>query len=57
MRQFFDIESRETITESQLYSEYIENMKSGNYANVTFAEYVNNCLTINNGALEAIQNA
>lgn len=52
---FRDIESGETITTEQLYNEYIQNMKSGEYEVVTFSEYVYNCLTENNGTLEVLE--
>lgn len=52
---FRDIETGETITTEQLYSEYLQNMKSGEYEAVTFSEYVYNCLTANNGTLEVLE--
>lgn len=52
---FRDIETGETITTEQLYNEYTQNMKSGEYEIVTFSEYVYNCLTANNGTLEVLE--
>lgn len=48
---FLDIESGETVTTEQLFSEYKMNVENGNTAPCLFSEYVWNCLTINNGTL------
>ena len=53
---FRDIESGEYITLKTLYSEYMtmkrEQPEEYDYS---FTEYVNNCLTVNNGTLEKIR--
>lgn len=53
MREFFDTESHQFITETELLEEFIEvSMKNPTeYENVTFGQCLNNCLTINNGTL------
>ena len=55
-RKFFDIETREIITEDVL-RETLEELKEcdpNTYGNITLAQYINNCLIINNGTLEEI---
>lgn len=55
-RKFFDIETREIITEDVL-RETLEELKScdpDTYGDVTIGQYINNCLTINNGTLEEV---
>lgn len=53
MRFFFDTESREIISESKLLEEFLKLAKENptEYEDVTFGQYLNNCLTINNGTL------
>lgn len=53
MREFFDIDSHQFITETELLEEFIEISKANptEYENVTFGQYINNCLSINNGTL------
>lgn len=54
MRKFFDIETREIITEEVL-AETLELLKEDDdYKDITLGQYINNCLTINNGTLEEI---
>ncbi len=55
MRKFFDIETREIITEEVL-AETLEELKEcdPSYENITLGQYINNCLTIHNGTLEEI---
>ena len=56
MRKFFDIETREIITEEVL-AETLEALKECDpetYGDITLGQYINNCLTINNGTLEEI---
>lgn len=54
--EFYDIESREYVTREQLYKEYDyarthdPNDEQG-YRDLTFGEYIRNCLTQNNGTL------
>lgn len=55
-RLFFDIETREIITE-EILAETLVELKECNhsdYGNITLEQYINNCLTINNGTLEEI---
>lgn len=56
MRKFFDIETREIITEDVLREtlEELQLCDPRTYGDITFAQYINNCLTINNGTLEEI---
>jgi len=53
---YIDIETNEIITTEQLFSEY-ESMRSAQPEeyNYSFADYVHNCLTENNGTLEKIR--
>lgn len=53
MRYFFDTESREIISESELLEEFLRLAEENpsEYENITFGQYFNNCLTINNGTL------
>ena len=55
-RKFFDIETREIITEEVL-AETLEALKEcdpDTYGDITLGQYINNCLTINNGTLEEV---
>lgn len=56
MRFFYDIESREIISEAELLQEFLRLAEENptEYKNVTFGQYLNNCLTINNGTLKEI---
>lgn len=56
MRFFFDTETREIISESELLEEFLRLAEENpsEYGNITFGQYLNNCLTINNGTLEEI---
>lgn len=53
MRFFFDTELREIISETELLEEFLRLAKENpsEYGDVTFGQYLNNCLTINNGTL------
>ena len=54
--KFLDIESGETVTVDQLYIEYCENKRNcPTEYGYSFADYVRNCLTTNNGTLELIK--
>lgn len=55
MKKYFDTETREIITEEVL-AETLEELKEYDptYREITLAQYINNCLTINNGTLEEI---
>lgn len=56
MKTFYDIESEKIVSVLELHNEYTENRKSfPEEFNYSFSEYVNNCLTINNGTLEVIE--
>ena len=50
---YYDINTEEYITESDLFEEYEKYLDEGNY-NITFAQYVNDCLTVNGGTLERV---
>lgn len=54
MKKYRDIDSGEIVTIDQLASEYIKNMKSNpaEYINISFPEYISNCMTYNGGTLE-----
>lgn len=56
MRYFHDIESREIISETELLEEFLRLAEENpsEYGNITFGQFLNNCLTINNGTLEEI---
>ena len=56
MRSFFDIEARQFISETELLQEFVRLSQENptEYGNITFGQYLNNCLTINNGTLEEI---
>ena len=54
MRNFLDVETGDIITE-QVLAETLDQLKEDpEYKDVTLAQYINNCLTINNGKLEEI---
>ena len=50
---FYDINTEEYINESDLFEEYEKYLDEGNYG-VTFAQYINDCLTANGGTLERV---
>ena len=55
-RKFFDIETREIITE-EILAETLEELREcdpDTYGDITLGQYINNCLTINNGTLEEV---
>ena len=54
MRKFKDIEHGTIVTEDQLKREFEELRKEQPdfYGDTTFEQYINNCLTRNNGTLE-----
>ena len=56
MRYFHDTESRESISETELLEEFVKLSQENptEYGSITFGQYINNCLTINNGTLEEI---
>ena len=51
-----DIESGELVTAETLMQEYLEHLREEpqEYENVTFWEFVENCMTRNNGTLEEV---
>ena len=56
MRKFFDIETREIVTED-VRRETLEELKEcdpNTYGDINLEQYINNCLTINNGTLEEV---
>jgi hypothetical protein len=50
---YYDINTEEYITESDLFEEYEKYLDEGNY-DVTFSQFINNCLTTNDGTLERV---
>lgn len=55
-RKFFDIETREIITE-RILGDVLNELKKcdpDTYGDTTLDQYINNCLTIHNGTLEEI---
>lgn len=50
---YYDINTEEYITESELFEEY-ENYLDENNEHITFSQFINNCLTINDGTLERV---
>ena len=50
---YYDINTEEYITESDLFEEYEKYLDEGNYG-ATFAQYINDCLTVNGGTLERV---
>jgi hypothetical protein len=55
-KKFFDIETREIITEDVLAAtlEELKECDPDTYGDITLGQYINNCMTINNGTLEEI---
>ena len=51
---YYDTETEEYITESDLFEEYEDYLDSPESENISFAQFINNCLTINNGTLERV---
>lgn len=53
MRYFHDTESRQIVSETELLEEFVRLSQENptEYGNITFGQYLNNCLTINNGTL------
>lgn len=56
MRYFHDTESIRIVSETELLQEFIELSKENpaEYGNMTFGQYLNNCMTANNGTLQEI---
>lgn len=56
MRKFYDIETREIITEDVLREtlEILKDEDPNTYGDITLEQYISNCLTINNGTLEEL---
>lgn len=50
---YYDIRTEEYITESELLEDYELYLDEGNYG-ITFAQYINDCLTANGGTLERV---
>ena len=55
VERFFDIDSGEFVTVSQLYKEYCEAVERGETEAYGFGLYVWNCLTINGGTLRNVE--
>ena len=55
-RKFFDTEIREIITEDVLAAtlEELKECDPDTYGDITLGQYIDNCLTINNGTLEEV---
>lgn len=51
---YYDIETEEYVTESDLFEEYEGYLDNPESENISFAQFINNCLTINNGTLEKV---
>ena len=51
---YYDIEKEEYITESELFEEYEGYLDNPESENISFTQFINNCLTINNGTLERV---
>ena len=51
---YYDTETEEYITESDLFEEYESYLNNPESENISFAQFINNCLTINNGTLERV---
>ena len=56
MYKYHDIESDTIVTLDELKQEYQLLVNNGTIEDQTFDEYLNNCLTRNNGTLEIIYN-
>lgn len=56
MYKYHDIESDDILTLDELKQEYHMLVNNGIIVDQTFDEYLNNCLTRNNGTLEIIYN-
>lgn len=56
MRKFRDIETGKIVTEEQLAEEYTSKLgeQPETYKDMTLTQYINNCMTRNNGTLEEI---
>lgn len=52
-RKFWDIETREILTEDQIRANYEELKAAGETEVENFSQYLENCMTRNNGCLEA----
>lgn len=58
MRMWFDIESREIVTETELQAEYMQDMEDGIYdCPISFDDYIIDCEIQSNGTLIEIDNA
>lgn len=56
MYDYYDIESGEIVTMVELKAEFdnLQTNEPWNVENMTFDEYLENCLTVNGGTLEKI---
>jgi len=55
MKRFYCIETGEYITQEQLEKEYQEFRQEGTATEENFSEYLNNCMTENNGSLDTLE--
>lgn len=55
MRQFIDTETGKILSVDELMKEYTALRESGDTEAETFADYISNCLTKNNGTLEELE--
>lgn len=53
-RIYYDIDTEDYITESDLRKRYIDFVDDENNEYISFSEYINNCLVINGGNLETV---
>ena len=51
---YYDTNVEEYITESDLFEEYEDYLDNPESENISFTQFINNCLTINNGTLERV---
>lgn len=51
---YYDIEREEYLTEKDLRNEYEDYLEEQDNDRITFEQFVNNCLTTNNGTLEKV---
>lgn len=57
MRMWFDIETQEIVTETDLAYEFNMAKGDGEYDGITLEDYIENCQTRANGTLMEITNA
>lgn len=57
MRRFIDIETGKVVTEAQLAQEFADKVREQpeEYGEITFRQYLSNCMTSHNGTLDEIR--